>query len=163
MNYVVNKKELLLELENEFNSWKKKTGFDASLEQLDEIFFIKDYILASRFVSPKISRMICGRIRDSFNGWIQQIHTWLIPAPYSIISTSESQLFNDKEKEELNVLLREFMAFVSQNIIIGLTKDKKKEAEFVDASILIWKKHLSSLIKYSEKIQLYWKSGIKKE
>ncbi|MEK6874773.1 MAG: hypothetical protein AABX52_03425 [Nanoarchaeota archaeon] len=73
--------------------------------------------------------MICGRIRDTFNSWIQQIHSWLIPAPYSIINTSENQLLNDKEKEELNIILKDFMSVISLNVEVGLTKDKQKEAE----------------------------------
>ncbi|MCX6710549.1 MAG: hypothetical protein NTZ02_00485 [Candidatus Woesearchaeota archaeon] len=159
MKQQTNNEELLIELDKKFNEWKKAAGLNCSLEQLDNIFFIRDYILASGFVSPKISRMICSRIRDTFNSWIQQIHSWLMPSPYSIISTSENQIFDDKEKEELNNLLSEFMAFTSQNTVIGLTKDAKEEKDFVNNSIKLWKEHLPRLIYYTKKVQKYWSSS----
>ena len=157
------KDKLLIELERSFIEWKNAEGFKASLEQLNEIFFIEDYILASGFVSPKINRMICGRIRDTFNSWITQVHAWLIPTPYSIISTSENQLFNDNERKELNLILKDFMSLVSLNVVVGLTKDLNREAEYVDNSLILWKKHLPTLIELSKKVQKNWQSSKKKE
>jgi hypothetical protein len=154
----MNNDELIIELENKFNEWKKKAKFNVSFDELDDVFFLKDFILTSRFVSPKINRMICSRIRDTYNGWVQQIHSWLLPSPYSIISTSENQIFNEKEKEELNIILRELIAFISRNIINGLTKDIIMEGKFIDDSLIIWNKHLPNFIKYSNKIQEYWQS-----
>jgi len=162
MNSLIHKEQLIDNLKKSFSKWKEEVKFDASFEQLDEIFFITDYILASGFVSPKINRMVCGRIRDTFNSWIQQIHSWLIPAPYSIISTSENQLFSDKEKEELNTLLKDFMSLVSLNLEVGLTKDKQKEAQYVDESLEVWRKHLPSLTTFSKKVREFWQKDNRK-
>lgn len=148
--------DLLEQLETSFKEWKLKAGFKANFEELEEIFFIKDYILVSGFVSPKINRMICSRIRDTYMSWINQIHSLLVPNPYSLISTSESQLFDEKEKEELKIIMKEFLALVSLNYEVGITKDYKKEAEFVDKAVHLWKKHLPFFIKYSVKIREYW-------
>jgi hypothetical protein len=152
----INNEELLSELLVAFDNWKNNYNFKSSFEELDEIFFLEDYILAAGFVSPKINRMICGRIRDTFYSWIQQIHSWLIPAPYSIIGTSENQLFTDKEKEELNIILKDFMSLVSLNVEAGLTKDKQKEAEYVDNALQIWRKNLPQLITFSKKVREFW-------
>ncbi|MEM2121050.1 MAG: hypothetical protein QXU20_00090 [Candidatus Woesearchaeota archaeon] len=156
MSNLKNKNNLVGNLKKAFNTWKKEVNFKSSFEELDEVFFIQDYVLAYGFVSTKINRMICSRIKDTFYSWVQQIHSWLIPTPYSIISTSESQLFNDKEKEELNVILKDFMSIVAFNTEVGLTKDKQKEAEYVDKSLEIWRKHLPSLIKFSKKVRNFW-------
>ena len=153
----INCDKLLVRLQNLFDEWKKEAGFNATFKELDEIFFIEDYILASGFVSSKVNRMICGRIVDTYNNWIGRIHSWLVPTPYSLISTSESHLFNEAEKEELKMILKELMAFVSQNAVVGLTKDSKMEAGFVDKSLSLWKKHLQTLVKYSSKVHEYWK------
>ncbi|MDK2908083.1 MAG: hypothetical protein PWQ87_541, partial [Candidatus Woesearchaeota archaeon] len=104
----------------------------------------------------------CGRMRDTFYGWVQQIHSWLIPAPYSLVSRSEHQLFNDEEKKELKIILRDFMSLVSLNLEAGLTRDKQKEAEYVDTSLELWRKHLPSLITFSKKVREYWQESNKK-
>lgn len=153
---------LKVNLKTAFDKWKCELNFKSSFEELEEIFFIQDYILASGFVSSKVNRMICGRIRDTFNSWIQQIHSWLLPSPYSIISTSESQLFNDEEKKELNTLLEDFMSIVSLNVEVGLTKNKQKESEYVDSSLMVWRKQLPILIKFSKKVYDYWQRNDKK-
>ncbi|MDK2907886.1 MAG: hypothetical protein PWQ87_344, partial [Candidatus Woesearchaeota archaeon] len=91
MNFIGNRDQLIKDLREAFDKWKNETNFKPSFEELDEVFYIQDYILASGFVSPQINRMICGRMRDTFYGWVQQIHSWLIPAPYSLVSRSEHQ------------------------------------------------------------------------
>ncbi|MBN2368485.1 hypothetical protein JXC34_05695 [Candidatus Woesearchaeota archaeon] len=139
---------------------KKDLGFNSTLEELDEVFYFTDYILQVKFISPKLSRMLCGRIRDTFNLWITQLHAWLVPNPYSMIGLSESQAFNDKEKEEITKIMAKFMAFTSQNILIGLTKDKMKEAEYFDNAMTLWNDSKPIFIKYSKKVNEYWKSRL---
>ncbi|MBU5688602.1 MAG: hypothetical protein KQA41_00020 [Candidatus Aenigmarchaeota archaeon] len=148
-------KDLLLELEKSFMEWKKESGFKASFDELDEIFFIRDYIQHAGFVSDKINRMICGRIRDTFSAWVNQISLWLFPSQ-TLISFSESKVFDEKDREELNSILSEFMYIISLNTEIGLTKDKKKEGEFVDKSLEVWKKNLPLLIRFTSKVREFW-------
>lgn len=163
MNFIGNRDQLIKDLRESFDKWKNETNFKPSFEELDEVFYIQDYILASGFVSPQINRMICGRMRDTFYGWVQQIHSWLIPAPYSLVSRSEHQLFTDEEKKELKIILRDFMSLVSLNLEAGLTRDKQKEAEYVDTSLKLWRKHLPSLITFSKKVREYWQESDKKD
>ncbi|MGV8169105.1 MAG: hypothetical protein ACP5N3_03545 [Candidatus Nanoarchaeia archaeon] len=155
--------QLLAELEQKYELWKNNAGLKYSLDELDSVFFIRDYIIASKYVSPALNRMICARIRDTFGSWVQVIHNWLIPSPYNIISNSEGQLFTDSEKEELNIILKEFMAFISENAIIGLKKDTKREGEYVNKSIMLFNKHLPRMIYYSEKVHDYWNSSSDKK
>ncbi len=157
------KDELLSELKAAFNEWKSKAGFKASFEDLEKVFFIEDYILATGFVSPRISRMICARIRDFFNSWSQLIHSWLVPQPYSLVSNSEHQLFNDDEKEILNNILSDFMSIISKNTVVSLTFDEKKEAEFVDEALVVWNKNRSVLVDYSKRVEDYWLSASKND
>lgn len=48
------------------------------------------------------------------------------------------------------------MSLVSLNLEAGLTRDKQKEAEYVDKSLELWRKHLPSLITFSKKVREYW-------
>ena len=144
-------------LESEFSKLQKELNLKVTLNELDEIFFIRDYILQSRFVSTNLSRMVCGRIRDTFNLWIGQLHSWIMPNPSSMIAASESKIFEDDEKEEIIHIMKEYMAFVSQNVVIGLTKAKKREAEYISSSIEVWKDNLASIVKFTKKVEAYWK------
>ena len=153
--------ELLNKFESSFAEMKKELGFKASLEELDEVFYFRDLILQAKFVSGKLSRMLCGRIRDSFDIWIRQMHEWLMPNPSSMIGVSESQAFSDEEKEKINMMMRKFMTLTSENIVIGLKKDKKREAEYIDEALGLWNDNKSSLISYTEKVNKHWKEQLK--
>lgn len=154
------KEEILKDLESSFDEMKKELGFKSSFEELNEVFYFKDFILQAGFVSPKLSRMLCGRIRDTFNLWISQMHAWLVPNPSSMIGISESQAFSDKEKDEITEIMKKFMAFTSGNVLIGLTGNKKKEAEYFDNALNLWNGNKETLISYARKVNEYWNNQI---
>ena len=151
-------KELLNEFEHEFEKIKKELNFKATLQELDEIFFLKDFVLQTGFLSPRLSRMMCSRIKDTLSIWGQQLQAWLTPNPYSIISIGESQAFTDSEKEEMNKIMRKILSLTSDNMLVGLTKNKENEAKFIDDSLAFWKENLPHLIRYTEKMNHYWKT-----
>jgi hypothetical protein len=152
--------KLLQDFESSFNEMKKELGFKATLEELDEVFYFRDFILQSGFVSPKLSRMLCGRIRDTYYLWINKLHVWIVPNPSSMIAISENEVFNDKEKEEIKSILKKFLAFTSQNVVIGLAKDKKKEAEYIDTALSLWKDSKQALLYFTKKVNDYWNSEV---
>ncbi|MBD3310013.1 hypothetical protein GF351_02230 [Candidatus Woesearchaeota archaeon] len=154
-------KQLLEEFEASFNDLKKELGFSSSLEELDEIFFFKDMIMQAGFSSPQLSRMLCGRIRDTYHAWISQLHSWLMPNPSSMIGISESQAFSEEEKAEITNLMKRLMAFVSQNVLIGLTKDREKEARYMDDAVRLWNDNKQTLITYAYKVNDYWNQQAK--
>ena len=144
----MNKQELLQELDVEFNRWKEEAKFNVTLNELDNVFFLRDYILSSNFVSPSISRMICARIRDTFWARIQSLHAWLMPSPYSLLDSVEQKAFSDEDKTAMNIIIKEFMSFIHENGLIGLNKSKEQESKWVDDALPLWQKHLPTLIKY---------------
>lgn len=152
----IEKEELMQELSEEFEKIKKELGFKATLEELEEIFFIKDYVLQIRFISTSLSRLITWRIRELLDSWINQIHAWIIPNPSSMILMSESQLLTEQEKQSLTKMMNKFREFTSRNTVIGLTKNKKEEAKYIDDSINLWNENKEELIKTMQKIQNYW-------
>ncbi len=153
--------ELLEEFEKAFKDMKDELKFDSSLDELDDIFFLRDNILNSGYVSPKLSRVVCARIRDTFNLWITTLHNYLIPNTQSMLSVTENEVFDDKEKEQITSIMNRFMAFTSKNIVIGLTKDKEQEAKYIDDSVKLWKENLDKLIKIEKKINKSWEDIVK--
>lgn len=154
----MNKKEILEELKEKFEEIKMELGFKASLEELNNVFFIQDAVLSAGFVSEKLSRQICGRIVETYSAWNNYLHSLIMPNPGHIINMNESKMFNEEERKNIMNLMASALALTSRNTVIGLTKNKKQEAEFIDNALKFWKKNFSSeLIKITEKINEGWK------
>jgi len=150
---------LLKELEKKFDLLKKELGFRYNLDDIDSIFFIKDYILSVKFISSSLSRQICLRIIDTYTSWISYMHTIIFPQTYDIINLTESGFFNEKEKKEISKMISKVIVLVRTNSIAGLTKDKKIEAWFIDEAVDFWRKEFYSfLIKIIKKVNEGWKN-----
>lgn len=149
--------ELPKELEKKFEKIKKEMGFEASLEDIDRIFFIKDHILSEGYVSESLSRQICHRIVENYVGWSNYFHSLIMPNPQNMLNIGEAKLFNAEEKTEMTELMKKAMEISSRNSLIGLTKDKQKEAEFIDYVVKFWdEEFLPKLVKIMEKINMEW-------
>ena len=131
-------KQLIKDFEEKFKEIKIELKFKSTLKQLDENFFLKDMILSDRYISDVLSRRICRRILDTFNGWNNYLHSLMLPNPGNMMNVFESKVFDEQEKEEILKLMRKVLAHVSNNSLIGLTKDKKIVAEFLDYSVEFW-------------------------
>ncbi len=149
--------ELMKEFEQEFEKIKKELGFKPTLEELDKIFFLKDFISKEGYVSNRLSRQMAGRMVDLFGTWYNYLHTLVMPNPASLLNMTENEAFSDDEKQGILVLMAKCMAQVSKNTMNGLTKDKKDEAEFIDSSFEFWKKELNpKLREIIKKVKSNW-------
>ena len=148
------KKELLMEFEEKFETIKKELKFKTNLEELDSIFFLKDYVLEKEYVSEKLSRMVCGRIMELYGSWINYLHGLVMPNPNYLPGVTESQMFEDKD--EIMKMLEKIMALVSMNTLVGLTKDKKLESKFIDDSVQLWREINPELVKMLKKVHHTW-------
>ncbi len=128
------------------------------MKDVDEIFFIKDFILQTRFVSPAFSRQVCGRITDLYYSWLNFLHGLLVPQPYYMVSQEESKFIDDNDRKKIHEFIREIMALTSTNRIAGLSKDKALEAKFIDESVNFWNKKLrDEMIYLMKKLDLGWR------
>ena len=133
------KKELLGELVKQFDRAKKELGFKASFEDLDNAFFITDSVLSAGFVSETYSRQLCARIVDNFMNWNHYLNSLLMPNPSFLVNAIEAKLFNTEEnRKKIWELVKGSMKMTSTNYLLGLTKDKKKEAAFIDEAVKYW-------------------------
>jgi len=154
-----NKKEIILEeLSNQFDKAKKELGFKSSFEEINEIFFIEDCVLKQGYVSNQFSRQLCGRIVEMYNSWLGYLHGLIMPVPGNLIIMMESNVLTDNEKREINKIIKKIVSLTSTNTLLGLTKNKKEEAKFIDNSVETWNKELKPKITLiAEKINSEWK------
>jgi hypothetical protein len=150
--------KLLLELKTRFEELKEELKFKAAFEDINSIFFLEDHILHEGFISNQFSRQVCSRILETYNGWAGYLHNLIMPNPGNIASMMETKLMDEKEKKEIGELFKKCMALSSENAVIGLTKDKKKEAEFIDEAVNFWKSCFKNkLIEILKKVNENWK------
>jgi len=153
--------QLFQHFQVEFAALKKELKFKATLEELDSIFFLKDYVFEKKYVSSQLSRTICSRIVELFMRWYGYLHNLIIPMPNSMVSMTESEMFGDEEKQDIMKIMRKLMVTASQNSLIGLTKDKKQEAKFIDDAVSRWNEIKPKLQDIIIKVNKGWNAQVK--
>ncbi len=156
--------ELIEEFEKEFLEIKKKYKFKTSLEELQDMLYIKDFILKEKYISNNLIRFICSKIIDHFNGWGNYLHNIVIPNPHSLININESQMFDEKEKHDIMILIAKIMRFSSKNSVNGLEKNYKNDAKFIDEAVHFWKNEFKpQLHAFLSKESKAWEKKSKEE
>jgi len=152
------KQELIKEMKDAFEKSKQELGFKVNFEELDGIFFITDSVLNAGFVSNRFSRQICSRIVETYVNWNNYFHSLVLPNPQNMINITESNMLNQDEKQEIKSLMTKCVALISKNTLIGLTKNKKQEADFIDSAVKFWNEIYSKKAKQIlEKVTSAWK------
>ena len=153
------KEKLITELEKKFKEIKSELNFNSTFEEIDQIFFIKDYILKDKFVSDNFSRQLCYRIVETYMSWNEYLHSIIMPNPQNILNMGESKIFNQEEKKEIVELMKKIMGISSKNSLIGLEKDKKAEALFIDNSVKFWNEEFKpKMVKTMKKVNKEWEN-----
>ncbi len=157
------KAQLLDELKERFAIMKAELGFKSSLEDLNNIFFLDDFVIKTEFVSNRLSRQICSRIVETYMNWNNYLHSLIIANPQNMINVTESKVFNDEERVEIRKLMTKAMALVSTNTLVGLTKDRKAESKFIDDSVSFWVSEFGVKVEeIMRKVNDGWKERIAK-
>ena len=152
------REELLKEFEAEFDSLRKELKVMATLGELDEVFYLRDFALEVGFVSNHLSRGICRRIADLYMNWLSYIHGLVIPNPNSLPNVTESQMFDEQEKEGIMKFIGQLMELISRNSLIGLKKDKAEEGKFMDDALKFWNETFTpKLTVMMKKVNTGWK------
>ena len=152
------------ELGKAFSKIKDELKFNASFDELEEVFFLKDDALSTGFISDRYDRQICARIVNTYFSWYNHLHSILMPNPSSIVNMTENQAFSDDEKNDLNVLMNKMMTYVSKNNIIGVTKDRQAQGPFIDEGIRFWNEEIKGKLEFvMRRIQDNWKKFSEEE
>jgi len=151
------KQEILNDFEKNFKKLKKELNLKTNTEELDRIFYIKDYVLQEGFASDNLPRQIGYRIVEIFMRWNEYLHGLIMPNPQNIINISESKILSLEDKKEITELIKKGMEIASKNTIIGLKRDSKAEAKFIDDSVNLWESEFKpKLLKIVLKINEEW-------
>jgi len=146
------------EIDDKLLFMKKELNFKTNIEDLDKIFFIKDYLLKEGYISEKVSRQVCYRIVETFMSWNEYLHSLIMPNPQNMLNLSESKVLSQEDKKEIIEIMKKGMEICSRNSVIGLEKDKNKEAVFIDDAIKTWNEEFKpKLIRIMVKINQEWK------
>ena len=153
--------DLVVEMRKAFEKVQAELGFKAGWEELDKIFFIEDAVLGAGYVSKRFSRQICSRIVETYMNWDNYLHGLVIPNPQNMINITESKMFDHDEKKQIMKLMTKTMKLVSSNTLVGLTKEKKKEAGFIDEAVRFWNEEFEPKAKeVMKKVNEKWKERV---
>src|SRR3989339_217705 len=94
---MIDKKEILKELESKFAQVKKELSIKPSFEDLEKEFELTDFILSAGFVSENFSRQLSQRIVDHYRDWHGYLNNLLLPNPSFLAGQTETKLFNSEE------------------------------------------------------------------
>ena len=151
--------ELIIRLKEEFKKIKTELNFKSTYEEIDKIFYIEDDVIQKKYVSSKYSRQLCSRMTDLFDKYIGYFHNLVMPNPSSMISQTETNLFNEEEKQSFIKLMNKLMYLSTKNTLAGVKNDKRLEAEFIDEGLIYCNEELiPKMTKIMEKINTYWKN-----
>ena len=153
--------ELIKEFEQKFAAMQKRLGFKSSLEELDRLFYLKDFIMKEGFVSGRLSRMVCGRILSTFGIWENYFHALMIPNPSSMPNVEESKMIDEADKKEMLRIMTKIRELTTRNTIVGLEGDEKEEAKLIDDSLQLWNANNEFFIKLMKKMNAGWIKSLK--
>ena len=94
------KVQLLKEFRWDFDKMKTELGFKSSFDDLNNIFFIDDFVLKTEFVSNRLSRQICSRIVETYMNWNNYLHSLIITNPQNMINVTESKILMMKKEQK---------------------------------------------------------------
>ncbi|MBU2612626.1 MAG: hypothetical protein KKB62_02810 [Nanoarchaeota archaeon] len=136
---MVDKKEILKELEKKFEETKKEINFKPTFEDLEKEFSITDAVLSAGFVSENFSRQLAQRIVDHFRDWHGYLNNLLLPNPSYIAGQTESKLFNSEdERKKIWKLITISMKFSSFHSLTNIEESLEKDREFIDEAYNSW-------------------------
>ena len=156
------KEEILKELRNQFNLTKKRLGFNATFEEINQISYIEDMALSAGFVSNQFSRQMINRMVETFYGWVGEIYSWIYPPQMDIVHINESKKISQEERKEFLLMISRIMYLVRKNKKIAFNQLKKdEEAKFVDELVKFDEDFFNPfMLKYHKRFEDVWKEEI---
>ncbi len=150
------KQELKKELEDAFAKTKKEFGLTKTFEEYENIFFLYDMAVQDGFVAESFHRQLSSRIVNIFNSWYNHLHSIILPSQGSMVSMTESNMFEDKEKEALTILMNKIIEHIAKNTIVTLTKDVEEQRAFLDDSVDFWNEIKPPLLGMAKQVHAGW-------
>ncbi len=160
---MVDKERLINELKEKFEETKKELGFSASLEEINNVFYVEDAIISEGYVSNNFDRQLCSRMVTTFYSWMNELHAWFMPPPGNVIVHTEVKGLDEKDKETVKYLIKKGMYFYRADKINGINHDKKAMGLLVDQMVSEGKDFFDKLKIILEKSRDVWKKELDKK
>ncbi len=101
------------------------------VEEMDSTYEISDIIERERFIPMLLLRFIRRRMVSLFDSWVNYLHTIVMPGQHNMILYEESSCFSEGDKKKIISLMTKIMSYTRQSLLLELSHDDKKEAEFI--------------------------------
>ncbi len=156
--------ELLQELKEKFEEEKKRLGFKAEFEKVNDIYCMSDMVLSDGFVSEKFSRQLINRIVELFASWLNEIYSWVYPNQMDFIHLNENRTLSEEERKEILLMIDRVMYLVRKNKLIAFEySGKKEEGDFVDELVEFNEKYFTPFVlKFYGKFEKFWRDEFNK-
>ena len=155
---MTDREDILKELDVRFSKTREELGFTSGLDELDEHFFVRDFVLEKGYVSGDFSNQLRIRIIDVLISWDNYLHGLIMPNPQNLFNLNEAKAFNEKDKKEIVKMMSRVAHFVSRNGLVRLTRNKEEEAKIIDDALKFWKEiYQPFFVKIMEKVEDHWK------
>jgi hypothetical protein len=160
----MNKNEILNDLRNQFEATRKKLGFKASYDEINRISYIEDMVLSEGYVSNQFSRQLINRMVETLYSWMNEIYSWIYPAPMDIVHMHENRKLNEQEKKEMLLAMDGIMYFVRKTKRIAFDGFKEKEeSEIIDEVVDFYNIRFKPfMLKYHKRFEDLWKDEMTK-
>jgi len=153
----IDKAKLLSELKNSFDSLRNECGFKTTYEDLQDLIFMEDFVLEEGYVSTSLLDELVNKLAERFYSWVGVLHSFIMPSPSDMISSSESKKFSKADKEEIFNLMKGIMYLTRKSKRILFERDKKAESAVLDELVEFDKSEFSPLMaKYHKKLEDAW-------
>jgi hypothetical protein len=156
------KEELLKELRKQFDLTKEKLKFKTSFEDINALSYIEDMVLSEKAVSNQFSRQLINRMIDGPFSWINELYSWLYPAPTDIIRLNEGKTLTQDERKEIHQIIEKIMYFARKNKRMAFEGlEDNEEGRFVD-EIMDFKQKMFKpfMAKYLKRFENLWDKGV---
>jgi len=138
------------EIEKQYNELKKKAKLP-DFKEMDFEFEISD-IEDTNF----LLRMIIRKIAEKLDFYSTMLEELLQPDTSSLYALHETRYFDENDKRQMYELYTRLMSFNRQSIESALSRNEKKEAEFINDIFNEWKPLKESLLKFVRKMRESW-------
>lgn len=139
--------DLTKDFEKTFEKSKKEIGFKPSLNEIDAVFYIRDFINKEGYISTEPFKQVCRRIIDVYSMWLQYMHGLIMPNPGNVINMTEAQLYSEEEKEKIGKMIDKIMVLTTSYNSLMLEMNNKSAKAFIEDACSYWKNELSLELK----------------
>ena len=137
---------------------KKDLKLKNNLDEFDERFSVRDFILSEGYVSDNLPRQFANRVGNYLDMWVNYLHSLVMPNPGSMINLTEHGILDEDDKSKIIKLIDGIMELTTSSVLAGFTQTNKDKSKYLNNCMDFCDNKLSvGLIPIIKKINTNWK------